>query len=253
MRVTNLEGSGHPREIQEVRNAFAAYETMEDWDASSEEDLLAAHELLMRGLVDETGRYRSGGVGIFQSEQLVHMATPADRVPKLMAELLDWLATTREHPLVASCVFHYEFEFIHPFADGNGRVGRLWQTLILRNWKPLLAYLPAETVIRERQEDCYRVPAVATTPCLRVEKGGLRQIHDRACDNPAIEYQADRDIQMHSDPEFTWFLSATRGRRIRKGGSNRSGRILAVFFSDWLRIPNALNELEPPRRPWPPG
>jgi Fic family protein len=152
---------GHPREIQEVRNAFATYEAMEEWEASSEEDLLAAHELLMRGLVDETGRYRSGGVGIFRGEQLVHMAPPADRVPKLMADFLDWLATTPEHPLVASCVFHYEFEFIHPFADGNGRMGRLWQTLILRNWKHLLAYLPVEMVIRERQEDYYRVLAVA--------------------------------------------------------------------------------------------
>ena len=152
---------GHPREIQEVRNAFAVYESMEDWEASSEKDLLAAHELLMRGLVDETGRYRSGGVGIFRGEHLLHMAPPADRVPKLMADLFDWLVTTPEHPLVASCVFHYEFEFIHPFADGNGRVGRFWQTLILRNWKQLLAYLPVETVIRERQEDYYRILAMA--------------------------------------------------------------------------------------------
>ena len=129
---------GDPREIQEVRNAFATYEAMEEWEASSKEDLLAAHELLMHGLTDEPGRFRSGGVGIFRGEQLVHMAPPADRVPVLMADLLDWLVTTPEHPLVASCVFHYEFEFIHPFADGNGRMGRLWQTLILRNWKHLL-------------------------------------------------------------------------------------------------------------------
>lgn len=152
---------GHPREIQEVRNAFAAYEAMEGWDASVEEDLLAAHELLMRGLLDEAGRYRSGGVGIFRGQQLVHTAPPADRVPKLMADLLDWLKNTNEHPLVASCIFHYELEFIHPFADGNGRMGRLWQTLILRNWKPPLAYLPVETVIRDRHEDYYRVLAVA--------------------------------------------------------------------------------------------
>jgi len=152
---------GHPREIQEVRNAFATYEAMEGWDASAEEDLLAAHELLMRGLMDETGRYRSGGVGIFRGEQLVHMAPPADRVPELMADLLGWLENTKDHPLVASCVFHYELEFIHPFADGNGRMGRLWQTLILRSWKPLLAYLPVETVIRDRQDEYYRVLALA--------------------------------------------------------------------------------------------
>lgn len=152
---------GHPREVQEVRNAFVAYEAMEGWDASAEKDLLAAHDLLMRGLVDETGCYRSGGVGIFRGEQLVHMAPPANRVSKLMADLLEWLENTHEHPLVASCVFHYEFEFIHPFADGNGRMGRLWQTLILRHWRPLLAYLPVETVVHARQEAYYRVLAIA--------------------------------------------------------------------------------------------
>ena len=148
---------GHPREIQDVRNAFAAYEAMEKWDARAEKDLLPAHQLLMRGLMDETGRYRSGGVGIFRGDRLLHMAPPTDRVPGLMSDLLEWLRKTNEHPLVAGSVFHYELEFIHPFADGNGRMGRLWQTLILRNWKPLLAYLPVETVIRDRQEAYYRV------------------------------------------------------------------------------------------------
>jgi Fic family protein len=152
---------GHPREIQEVRNAFAAYEAMDTWDPCSEQDLLAAHDLLMQALAEQTGRYRAGGVGIFRGRELVHMAPPAERVPQLMADLLSWLADTDEHPLVASCVFHYEFEFIHPFADGNGRMGRLWQTLILRRWKPLLAYLPVETLIRERQDDYYRVLAEA--------------------------------------------------------------------------------------------
>jgi Fic family protein len=112
---------GHPREIQEVRSAFAAYEAMEEWGASSRKNLLAAHGMLMSALVDEPGRYRSGGVGIFRGQQLLHMAPPPDRVPQLMADLFDWLEQTTEHPLVAGCVFHYEFEFIHPFADGNGK------------------------------------------------------------------------------------------------------------------------------------
>lgn len=150
---------GLPREIQEVRNAFSAYEALENWHPASEADLLAAHGLLMAALVDQPGVYRSGGVGIFRGEQLVHMAPPADRVPYLMADLLAWLKSTDEHPLIAGCLFHYELEFIHPFADGNGRMGRLWQTLILRHWKPLLAYLPVETVIRERQDDYYRALA----------------------------------------------------------------------------------------------
>lgn len=152
---------GLPREIQEVHNAFAAYEAMENWHPASEADLLAAHGLLMSTLVDQPGIYRTGGVGIFRGKQLVHMAPPADRVPYLMADLLTWLKRTEEHPLVASCLFHYELEFIHPFTDGNGRMGRLWQTLILRHWKPLLAYLPVETVIRERQNNYYRVLAEA--------------------------------------------------------------------------------------------
>ena len=152
---------GHPREIQEVQNAFAAYEAMDGWQPTSQEDLLAAHGLLMSALIDGAGILRAADVGIFRGEQLVHMAPPAKRVPHLMTELLSWLERTNEHPLVASCVFHYELEFIHPFADGNGRMGRLWQTLILRNWKPLLAYLPVETVIRERQETYYRVLAEA--------------------------------------------------------------------------------------------
>lgn len=150
---------GHPREIQEVRNALAAYEAMEGWDATSRNDLLTAHRLLMSALVDDAGHLRSGGVGVFRGEQLVHMAPPADRIPQLMDDLLAWLKRTDEHPLVASCVFHYELEFIHPFSDGNGRMGRLWQTLILRKWKQLLAYLPVETVVRERQDDYYRVLA----------------------------------------------------------------------------------------------
>lgn len=152
---------GHPREIQEVRNAFTAYEAIPEWNASSEGDPLQAHGLLMHGLIDNAGRYRSSSVGIFRGETLVHMAPPASQIPRLMNDLLTWLRTTDEHPLVSSCVFHYEFEFIHPFADGNGRMGRLWQTLILRQWKSLLAYLPVETVIRERQTDYYHVLAEA--------------------------------------------------------------------------------------------
>lgn len=152
---------GHPREIQEVRNAFAAYEAMEGWEPTSRDDLLAAHGLLMAGLVDDAGRFRSGGIGIFQGKLLVHLAPSVNRVPQLMDDLLGWLKATEEHPLVASCVFHYELEFIHPFADGNGRMGRLWQSLILRQWKPLLAYLPVETVIHALQDDYYRVLAEA--------------------------------------------------------------------------------------------
>ncbi len=152
---------GPPQEIQEVRNAFAAYEAMEGWQPHSAKDLLAAHRLLMAGLADDAGRYRAGSVGIAQGSQVVHLAPPAQRVTGLMNDLLGWLKNPGVHPLVASCVFHYELEFIHPFSDGNGRLGRLWQKLILSRWKPLLAWLPVESVIRERQDEYYQALAAA--------------------------------------------------------------------------------------------
>jgi fido (protein-threonine AMPylation protein) len=152
---------GLPREIQEVRNAFAAYEHLPQWQPTALNDLLAAHGVLMAGLLDDAGRFRSGGVGIYRGDALMHMAPPASRVGVLMQDLLDWLARGELHLLVASCVFHYEFEFIHPFADGNGRLGRLWQTLILSRWKPLLAFLPVETVVRDRQDAYYQALADA--------------------------------------------------------------------------------------------
>ncbi len=150
---------GEPREIQEVKNAFAAYEAMPSWSASSSKDLLAAHRLMLHGLVDHAGKFRTSAVGIAKGERIVHLAPPAAGVPGLMKDLLGWLKHTDAHPLIAGCVFHYELEFIHPFADGNGRIGRLWQTLILSHWDPLFAYLPVETVIRDQQANYYKVLA----------------------------------------------------------------------------------------------
>jgi Fic family protein len=146
---------GPARDIQEVRNAITAYDALPRWDPSNPQHLLEAHGLLMAGLIDAPGRFRSGGVGIDRGDQLVHMAPPAARVPGLVDDLLAWLAASTWHPLLVSCVAHYELEFIHPFADGNGRLGRLWQTLILSRWNPLLAWLPIEEVIRSRQQGYY--------------------------------------------------------------------------------------------------
>jgi len=145
-----------PREIQEVRNALAAYEQLQHWQAHNERDLLQAHRLLMQGLTDDAGNYRSSGVGVMQGNQVIHMAPPAKRVPGLMRDLLMWLGGSEEHPLIRSSVFHYEFEFIHPFADGNGRMGRLWQTLMLSQWKPLFAWLPVESMVHDHQSGYYQ-------------------------------------------------------------------------------------------------
>lgn len=145
-----------PREVREVQNALNAYDRFENWRPESEEDLLEAHRILMSGLIDEAGMYRRSGVGVMAGREVIHMAPPAHRVPQLMADLFGWLAATDAHPLVAGSVFHYEFEFIHPFADGNGRMGRLWQSLILARWNPLFADIPVESLIFEHQAEYYQ-------------------------------------------------------------------------------------------------
>ncbi len=153
-----LEGKrvlGPPDEIQEVKNAIEAYELLLELNPYKEKDLLKAHKLMMTDLVKENGRYRQGGVGVFDGQKCIHMAPPAQRVPLLMADLLEWVKKTKAHPLVSSCVFHYEFEFIHPFADGNGRMGRMWQTLLLMQWKPIFAWIPVETIVKEHQQEYY--------------------------------------------------------------------------------------------------
>ena len=150
---------GAPNEIQEVKNALQAYQLMPQLDAFKEKDLLKAHELMMLALVDKSGHYRTAGVGIFDGDKCIHTAPPAERVPQLMADLFEWIRKTDVHPLVSSCVFHYELEFIHPFIDGNGRMGRYWQTMLLARWKGIFAWIPVETIVREHQQEYYDVIA----------------------------------------------------------------------------------------------
>ena len=146
---------GSTREVQEVRGAVAAYEALDGWEPSSRDDLLAAHAVLMAGLVDQPGAFRVGSSGIQRGEEIVHVAPPAENVRGLINDLLSWLGDSDDHPLIKACVFHYEFEFIHPFVDGNGRMGRLWQTLILSQWKPLFALVPVESLVRDQQPGYY--------------------------------------------------------------------------------------------------
>ena len=152
---------GPPNEIQEVKNAVQAYELLLNLNPYKQNDLLKAHQLMMNYLVKHNGKYRKGGVGIFDGKEVVHVAPPADRVPFLMSDLFDWLKSTDVHPLIKSCVFHYEFEFIHPFEDGNGRMGRLWQTVILTEWKQIFAWLPIETLIKENQKLYYKALGIS--------------------------------------------------------------------------------------------
>jgi Fic family protein len=151
-----------PREIQEVKNAIKTYDTFASLDPFNVKDLLKAHALMMEALVDNPGHFRTGGVGVFAGDKTVHVAPPADRVPVLMKNLFDWLKKSDDHLLIKSCVFHYEFEFIHPFIDGNGRLGRLWQSCILSKLHPIFEYLPVENMVFQNQQKYYDVIAQST-------------------------------------------------------------------------------------------
>lgn len=189
-----------PREVQEVRNALAAYERLDTWRPASARDLLAAHAQLMAGLVDAPGQWRSGGVGIYRGKRLIHMAPPASQLPRLMADLLGWLRRSDVHPLLASSVFHYEFEFIHPFTDGNGRLGRLWQTLILSRWQPVFSWLPVESIIRDRQQAYYDALAAAdaaseATPFVDFMLGALAAaLHEAIAGTDQVSDQVATDV-----------------------------------------------------------
>ena len=154
---------GPPQDIREVQNAYEAYEIMSKLNPYSVKDLLKAHKIMMEDLVKEAGVFRSKGVGVYAGDQLIHAGTPANYVPDLIGQLFDWLKKSKLHPLVKGCIFHYEFEFIHPFADGNGRTGRLWHTLILAKWQEFFLWIPIETIIHERQNDYYKALNASNT------------------------------------------------------------------------------------------
>lgn len=148
---------GEQKEIQEVKNAYDAYEKILELDPYSIDDLKKFHGIMTRYIVEESGDFRRGEEGVFNGEQCIFMAPPAQYVPQLMNELFGWMreAQTKVHPLVLSSVFHYEFVFIHPFSDGNGRMARLWHTAILSKWKPIFEYIPIESQVEKFQEDYY--------------------------------------------------------------------------------------------------
>ncbi len=236
-------------EVAEVEGAIAAYAQLENYRYDKLEDLLKAHELMMKGILKSAGSFRNVNVGVGSSEGVSHVAPPYDRVPELMYALFDWLAQSDEHLLIKSCVFHYEFEFIHPFSDGNGRIGRLWQSVILHHWKPIFASMPTESIIRDHQDAYYHALEAAgstgeSTPFVEfmlemilqtiqnvpksdpnnVPKDRLEFILEHLAQTPGISVRKLSELLSVSDKTIKRdFEKLKEQKKIERIGSNRKG------------------------------
>ncbi len=171
---------GPKEEIHEVLNAIEAYDQMRTFRPHIIKDLLKAHRIMMKGLIKTAGKWRSSNVGILKGTAVSHVASPADRVPALMQTLFDFLQDREIHPLIQSCVFHYELEFIHPFADGNGRIGRFWQSRLLIHYNSIFEFIPVESIVKENQTDYYKALEQAdksgqSTPFIEFSLSMIRQ------------------------------------------------------------------------------
>lgn len=155
---------GPPKDVLEVKNAINAYDMLPDLDPYSVPDLLRAHDTMMSGLTDQSGMFRKVGVNVVNSTtgEVIYYAPDPAFVPRFVEELMQWASMSEDHPLIKSCVFHHELEYIHPFTDGNGRTGRLWQNLILSKWNPIFGWIPVESIVRDRQQEYYRCIREAT-------------------------------------------------------------------------------------------
>lgn len=210
---------GPQKEIQEVKNAFRAYNMIEEFDGYSEADLLEAHKILTYLIEENAGKYRTHGEGVFDGEKVIFVAPPENMVPSLMHDLFDWLKNdTETHVLIKSCVFHYEFVFIHPFGDGNGRTVRLWQNVLLTKWNPIFEYIPIESQIQKYQSDYYSAIAAC---------------HKAGNSNVFVEFM----LKMIDEVLDEVIESA---RREARNVSEQVNRLLSVMEPD---IPVSANEL----------
>ena len=229
-----------PKDIAEVKNAYEIYERLDELDPYSVDDLLTAHGIMTRGLVEESGMFRTRPVGVVDSEgHVLHFGTLPQYVPDLVMELLEWAKTSEVHMLIRSCVFHYELELIHPFADGNGRVGRLWHTLLLSKWNPVFAWLPVESIIHDRQQEYYDAinasnDAGESTPFIGFMLSAIKaslieaiNLNDEMSDgkidkttlrwNKIQEYLQTHDYIMNADVRELCGVSAATANRILAG------------------------------------
>ena len=229
---------GNPNEIREVQNAYDAYEMLMLLDPLSVHDLLKAHAQMMNGLVPESGRFRSGGVGIFKGISLIHMAPPAAFVAEHMHNLVAWYRHSELHPLVKSAIFHYEFEFIHPFSDGNGRMGRMWHTLLLAQWKELFFWLPVEELIQARQQEYYDALGAADA---QADSAGfvelmLEIIRDALGKVTVVGRDGDQDSDQDGDQDGDQDKPAIQ-------------RLLSALGNDTLSAAELMKRLHPSHRP----
>ena len=204
---------GPQKDILEVLNAVSLYENLDSLKSTSEKSFLSAHATLMTGLIENPGNYRTRGVGVVKGSQVAHLAPPAGNVPGLMKELFQYLKEDQELVLIKSCVFHHEMEFIHPFLDGNGRMGRLWQTVILKEKYPVFESLPFETLIQKTQSEYYE--ALAKSDKMGKSKVFIEymlQILDEALEN-LLHFKGKT---IHPEDRMTYFLSLGKSPFTRK-------------------------------------
>lgn len=234
-----------PKDIAEVKNAYEIYERLETLNPFSAEDLLKAHGVMLRGLTGEAGQFRSGNVGVVDSEgRVLHFGTLPEYVPGLVEQLLRWVQESSSPLLIKSCVFHYEFELIHPFADGNGRMGRLWHTLLLSRWQPLFAWLPVESIIHDRQSAYYAAinacnQAANSTEFIFFMLSAIKAALLEALETNAGLQSSSKgtavDTRLHS-PEGRWIVVKAY---LRKHGSIRNAdlqRLLQISTATASRL-----------------
>lgn len=228
---------GPPREILEVKNAAEAYALLQELNPLAERDLLRAHRAMMQSLVRKAGCFRKCGVGVMAGDRAIHIAPPAHLVPYQIRDLLSWYGKSKLHPLLKSSVFHYEFEFIHPFDDGNGRMGRLWHTLLLSRWRSFFAWLPIEELIAERQQEYYRVLQEADSrgECSCFVQLMLEVIRDTLSQFSATSRPAGDLAGAENDQAAAKSDQAAPPIRRRRFGScsRRSGRTPCLPLSLW--------------------
>ncbi len=229
-----------PKDIEEVKNAYEIYECMDTLNPYDTDDLLKAHSVMVKGLVSEAGEFRSRPVGVVdRSGNVLHFGTLPQYVPDLVHELMDWVKNSNIHMLIKSCVFHYEFELIHPFADGNGRIGRLWQTLLLSKWNPIFAWLPIESIIHDNQQEYYNAINTSNSRgestvfiefMLSAIKKALQEVNESSIPHTAINNKTDMRLSKIYDYLDTHeFITNSDVRKILDVSSATATRILSSF------------------------